>query len=113
MKLRHLLWVVLLAIAAGGMWYAVTLRNQPPEMAFAHVVRESIASSGADQREGGTDRVGGGAGGAGWSGDEALWCSAGRHVAAGAALIELDSARRGRSWRRRNRGSAKRGRNWK
>ena len=45
MKLRHLLWVVVLAIAAGGVWYAVTLRNQPPEMTFAHVVRESITSS--------------------------------------------------------------------
>ena len=45
MKLRHLLWIVLLAIAAGGVWYAVTLRNQPPEMAFAHVVREPITSS--------------------------------------------------------------------
>ncbi|MEO8050586.1 MAG: efflux RND transporter periplasmic adaptor subunit [Acidobacteriota bacterium] len=45
MKLRHLLWVVLLAIAASGVWYAITLRNQPPEIAFAHVVRESVTSS--------------------------------------------------------------------
>lgn len=45
MKFRSLLWVVLLAIAAGGVWYAVTLRNQPPEVAFARVVRESIVSS--------------------------------------------------------------------
>lgn len=45
MKLRHLLWIVLLAIAASGVWYAVTLRNEAPEMPFAHVVRESITSS--------------------------------------------------------------------
>ena len=45
MKLRHLLWVVLLAIAASGVWYAITLRNQPPEIAFARVVREPIISS--------------------------------------------------------------------
>ena len=45
MKLRHVLWVVLLAIAASGVWYAVTLRNQPPELTFTHVVRESITSS--------------------------------------------------------------------
>jgi len=44
-KLRHLLWLVLLALAAGGVWYAVTLRNQPPELVFAHVVREPITSS--------------------------------------------------------------------
>ena len=34
MKLRYLLWIVVLAIAASGVWYAVTLRNQPPDMAF-------------------------------------------------------------------------------
>ena len=45
MRLRHLIWTVILAIAAGGAWYAVTLRNQPPELVFAHVVREPITSS--------------------------------------------------------------------
>ena len=45
MKFRSLLWVVLLALAASGVWYAVTLRNQPPELVFARVVRESIVSS--------------------------------------------------------------------
>jgi HlyD family secretion protein len=44
-KLRSLVGVVLLAIAASGVWYAVTLRNQPPEVVFTRVVRESIVSS--------------------------------------------------------------------
>jgi HlyD family secretion protein len=90
-KLRHLLWVVVLAIAAGGAWYAVTLRNQPPEMAFARVVRESITSSvptngkvePIEWAEARTERPGP---------VEKILVQRGALVAQGAALIELDSS---------------------
>ena len=90
MKLRHLLWVVVLAIVAGGVWYAVTLRNQPPELAFAHVVRESIASSvptngkiePIEWAEARAERDGP---------VQSILVQRGAHVAEGAALIELDS----------------------
>ena len=90
-KLRHLLLVVVLAIVAGGVWYAVTLRNQPPELAFAHVVREPIASSvptngkiePIEWAEARAERDGP---------VTSIMVQRGAHVAAGAALIELDSA---------------------
>ena len=91
MKLRHVLWVVVLAIAAGGAWYAVTLRNQPPELAFAHVVRESITSSvptngkvePIEWAEARTERPGP---------VEKILVQRGALVAQGASLIELDSS---------------------
>ena len=91
MKLRHLLWVVLLAIAAVGAWYAVTLRNQPPELAFAHVVREPIVSSvptngkvePMEWAEARTERAGPVA---------KILVQRGALVEQGAALIELDSS---------------------
>ena len=91
MKLRHLLLVVVLAMVAGGVWYAVTLRNQPPELAFAHVVRESIASSvptngkiePIEWAEARAERDGP---------VTSIVVQRGAQVAAGAALIELDSA---------------------
>jgi len=90
-KLRHLLWVVVLAIIAGGVWYAVTLRNQPPELVFAHVVRERIASSvptngkiePIEWAEARAERDGP---------VKSIMLQRGAQVAAGAALIELDSA---------------------
>jgi len=90
-KLRHLLWIVLLAIAASGVWYAITLRNQPPELTFAHVVRESITSSVAtngkvepiEWAEARAQRAGP---------VEKILVQRGALVAQGAALIELDSS---------------------
>jgi HlyD family secretion protein len=90
-KLRHLLWMVLVAIAATGVWYAVTLRNQPPELAFAHVVRESITSSvptngkvePLEWAEARTERAGP---------VEKILVQRGALVEQGAALIELDSS---------------------
>ena len=90
MKLRHLLWAVVLAIAAGGVWYAVTLRNQPPELMFARVVREPIAS--AVPTNGKIEPIE-------WAEARAerdgpvtsIMVQRGAQVAAGAALIELDS----------------------
>ena len=91
MKLRHVLWVVVLAAAAGGVWYAVTLRNQPPEMAFARVVRESITSSvptngkvePIEWAEARTERPGP---------VEKILVQRGARVGPGASLIELDSS---------------------
>ena len=91
MKLRHLLWVVLLAIAAAGAWYAVTLRNQPPELAFARVVRESITSSvptngkvePIEWAEARAERDGP---------VQSISVQRGTSVTKGAALIELDSS---------------------
>jgi HlyD family secretion protein len=90
-KLRHLIWVVILVVVAGGVWYAITLRNQPPELAFARVVREPIASSvptngkieplvWAEARAEKSGAV------------QSILVQRGAQVAPGAALIELDSA---------------------
>jgi len=90
-KLRHAFWIVVLAIAASGVWYAVTLRNQPPEMVFARVVRESITSSvptngkvePLEWAEARTERAGP---------VDKILVQRGALVAQGAALIELDSS---------------------
>jgi HlyD family secretion protein len=82
---------VLLAIAASGVWYAVTLRNQPPEMAFARVVRESITSSvptngkvePIEWAESRAERDGP---------VQSISVQRGARVERGAALIELDSS---------------------
>jgi HlyD family secretion protein len=77
-------------MAASGAWYAVTLRNQPPELAFARVVREPITSSvptngriepieWAEVRAEKSGAV------------ENIMVQRGAHVAQGAALVELDS----------------------
>jgi HlyD family secretion protein len=89
-RLRYLIWAAILAIAASGAWYAVTLRNQPPELAFARVVREPITSSvptngriepieWAEVRAEKSGAV------------ENIMVQRGAHVAQGAALVELDS----------------------
>jgi HlyD family secretion protein len=89
-KLRSLVWVVLLAIAASGVWYAVTLRNQPPEVVFTRVVRESIVSSvptngkvePIEWAEARAERDGP---------VQSISVQRGARVAQGAALVELDS----------------------
>ena len=90
MKLRHLFWLVILALAASGVWYAVTLRNQPPELVFARVVREPIASSvptngkiePIEWAEARAERAGP---------VQSILVQRGAQVAQGAALVELDS----------------------
>lgn len=90
MKLRHLVWLVVLAAVASGVWYAVTLRNQPPELSFARVVREPIASSvptngkiePIEWAEARAERAGP---------VQGILVQRGTHVAQGAALVELDS----------------------
>ena len=91
MKLRHLLGLVALALAAGAVWYAITLRNQPPELTFARVVREPITSSvptngkiePIEWAEARAERAGP---------VEKIVVQRGAHVAEGAPLVELDSA---------------------
>src|SRR5271170_5305704 len=45
MRPRVILWVLALAVAGGLTWTLVNWRNQPPEIPFTKVVRESIVSS--------------------------------------------------------------------
>ena len=45
MTTRIVLLVVIVAILAGGTWAIVSVRNQPPEVPFAKVVREEIVSA--------------------------------------------------------------------
>ncbi len=90
MRLRHLVWAVIVALAASGAWYAVRLRNQPPELVFAHVVRESITSSvptngkiePIEWAEARAEKAGP---------VERILVQRGAHVAQGAALVELNS----------------------
>ena len=91
MKLRHLLWLVVLAIAASGVWYAVTLRNQPPEIVFARVVREPIAST--VPTNGKIEPIEWAEARAEEAGPvEKILVQRGAQVEQGAALIELDSS---------------------
>ena len=45
MKPRFLLWLVALAAVGAVIWSLNNWRNQPPEIPFAKVVRESIRST--------------------------------------------------------------------
>ena len=90
MRLRHVVWAVIVGLAASGAWYAVRLRNQPPELVFAHVVRESITSSvptngkiePIEWAEARAEKAGP---------VERILVQRGAHVAQGAALVELNS----------------------
>jgi HlyD family secretion protein len=89
-RLRYLIWAAILAMAASGAWYAVTLRNQPPELAFSRVVREPITSS--VPTNGRIEPIEWAEVRAEKSGPvENIMVQRGAHVAQGAALVELDS----------------------
>ena len=45
MRLRTVVWLLLLAGIGGLVWYLAVLKNQPPEVRFARVTRETITSS--------------------------------------------------------------------
>lgn len=89
-EVRILLVVVVVALLAGGVWMAVSLRNQPPEVPFAHVQRETITSSvptngkvePIEWAEARAERMGS---------VEKILVQRGAEVARGAALVELDS----------------------
>jgi HlyD family secretion protein len=88
---RILLLVVIVAILGGGAWAIVSIRNQPPEVPFAKVVREEIASSvptngkvePIEWAEARAERAGQ---------VEKILIQKGDRVAQGASLIELDSS---------------------
>ena len=89
-EVRILLVVVVVALVAGGAWMAISLRNQPPEVPFAHVQRETIASSvptngkiePIEWAEARAERMGS---------VQNILVQRGAQVAQGAALVELDS----------------------
>lgn len=89
-EVRILLVVVAVALLGGGAWMLVSQRNQPPEVPFAHVERETIASSvptngkiePIEWAEARAERMGPVA---------TILIQRGAEVAKGAALVELDS----------------------
>lgn len=91
MTTRILLLVVIVAVLAGGTWAIVWVRNQPPEVPFAKVVREEIASSvptngkvePIEWAEARAERAGQ---------VQKILIQKGDRVAQGAELIELDSS---------------------
>jgi len=90
LKLRVGISLIVLAALGYGAWYVVTLRNQPPQVPFVKVVRETIASTiptngkvePIEWAEAHTER----------SGPVAkIMVRRGERVAQSAALIELDT----------------------
>lgn len=45
MKLRGIVWLLVAAAVAGGLWALMAWRSQPPEVSFAKVVREPISNT--------------------------------------------------------------------
>jgi HlyD family secretion protein len=89
-RLRYLIWAAILAMAASGAWYAVTLRNQPPELAFARVLQEPITSS--VPTNGRIEPIEWAEVRAEKSGPvENIMVQRGAHVSQGAALVELNA----------------------
>lgn len=89
---RSILWLLLVIVAAAALvWWLVNWRNQPPEIPFAKVVRESIMSSvstngkvepdvWATARAERSGPVG------------AILIERGKHVEEGAPLVEIDAS---------------------
>lgn len=90
MKFRIALSVLVVALVGAGAWYAVTLRNRPPEVPFARVTRGTIESTiptngkvePIEWAEAHTDRPGP---------VSKILVRRGERVALGAPLIELDT----------------------
>src|SRR5580698_1792787 len=89
---RTILWLVLvLAIVGGAVWWLVKWRNQPPEIPFAKVVRESVVSS--VSTNGQVEPIEWATARAERSGPvEAMLIERGKLVAEGAALVEIDAS---------------------
>lgn len=91
MRPRVLLWLLVLIGAAALVWSLVHWRNQPPEVPFAKVVRETIVSS--VSTNGKVEPVDWATARAERSGPvEAILIERGQQVAQGAPLVEIDSA---------------------
>jgi HlyD family secretion protein len=90
MKVRVLTLLVVVALVAGGVWTLVSMRSQPPEVSFARVGRETIASSvptngkiePIEWAEARAERPGT---------VQSVLVKRGAQVAQGAVLVELDS----------------------
>jgi HlyD family secretion protein len=89
---RTILWLVLaLGIVGGAVWWLVKWRNQPPEIPFARVVRESIVSS--VSTNGQVEPIEWATARAERSGPvEAILIDRGKFVAEGAPLVEIDGS---------------------
>ncbi|MGA3205782.1 MAG: efflux RND transporter periplasmic adaptor subunit [Bryobacteraceae bacterium] len=91
MKPRVLLWLLALAIVGALVWSLVTWRNQPPEIPFAKVVRESINSS--VSTNGKVEPIEWATARAERSGPVgAILIERGRHVDQDAPLVEIDAS---------------------
>jgi len=42
---KAIVWIAILAVIGGGLWVIINARNQPPQVSFARVARQPIASS--------------------------------------------------------------------
>ena len=88
--MRVWIWLAVVALLAGGAWMAISLRNQPPEVLFARVTRETISSSvptngkiePLEWAEARAERPGA---------VQGVLVKLGARVAQGAILVELDS----------------------
>lgn len=89
--IKSLVWIAILAAVGGGVWAVVSARNQPPEVSFARVTRQSIASS--VPTNGRVEPIEWAEARAERSGPvEKILVQRGQIVAEGAPLVELGSA---------------------
>jgi HlyD family secretion protein len=90
-KPRVLLWLLALAIVGALLWSLVNWRNQPPEIPFAKVVRESINSS--VSTNGKVEPIEWAAARADRAGPVgAILIERGKHVDQDAPLVEIDAS---------------------
>lgn len=91
MKPRVILWVLALAVVGGLVWTLVNWRNQPPEIPFAKVVRESVVSS--VSTNGKVEPIDWATARAERSGPVvAILIERGKHVEQDAPLVEIDAS---------------------
>lgn len=91
MRARILILLVAAVVLGAGAWTVISIRNQPPDVPFARVARENIASS--VPTNGKIDPIKWGEARAERPGTvQSILVKRGGQVARGAALVELDSA---------------------
>ncbi|MEQ1947080.1 MAG: efflux RND transporter periplasmic adaptor subunit [Bryobacteraceae bacterium] len=87
---KALIWIVILLAIAGGVWALVSARNAPPQISFARVTKQSIASS--VPTNGRVEPIEWGEAKADRSGPvEKIFVQRGQNVAAGDPLVEIGS----------------------
>jgi len=91
-RTRTIWWLALvLAMVGGSVWWVVNWRNQPPEIPFAKVVRESIVSS--VSTNGQVEPIEWAPARADRSGPvQSILIERGQHVAQDAPLVEIDAS---------------------